>query len=1024
MSPMSDNTKQGMNDKTYWRSLSEKSGGSAWEEHAGREFPPQADELEVDGVSRRGFLGLMGASAALAGVGEGCIRKPAQYILPYTQRPEMLVPGEARHYASSLSVGGDVIGVIVTSTDGRPTKIEGNPAHPSSLGATTAFAQGSILDLYDGGRARLATINGRAASLSDALEAAASTTPGAGTAVLVNNLDSPSLNAKLADLARNGAAIYAHGADLRPSQRDALIALTGEAPTVYADLAKAKVMVTLSADPLHSGPHSIAHARGYAQGRAEGRKPEMNRHYAIESHFTITGMNCDDRLQLPPSQVSLFAKALAKHIAAATDAPGGLIIGSASVDSPSDRFAKWVEVVGNELLANRGTSAVFAGETQPAWVHGLVAWINRALENSGETIFYTRRSDHPETGTLAELQAAVSAGRVQNLIVVDGNPVYDAPVDVEFGALMERVTNTVHASYSVNETSVKAKVHIPLSHPLETWGDWTGATGDSSIQQPLVEPLFESVSPLELLASLTGDEPNGYDLVRAHWQTASRGPNFDNRWADWLHSGVVGNSESARPLTWSWGTALSTMVGADVPGAPTSTSLEVVFALDNTIYDGRFAANPWLQELPDSVSKLTWDNAALVGPATARALNIGFDVAADGTDMLRMQEALETESDVPIAQYGRLDAELATITVGGRAIEIPIMVVPGVAENTLLLPLGYGRTVAGLAGLGAGFNTYTVRAADALSYATGVTFAKAGGTYRLASTQDHNALEGRAIYREGTADRYAEEPDFVDSYAIMDASKLNSLWDEPNERGGQQWGMAIDLTTCIGCNACTIACQAENNISVVGKERVLEGREMHWIRLDRYFSGPSENPEVAVQPVACMHCENAPCEQVCPVAATVHGPQGTNDMAYNRCIGTRYCANNCPYKVRRFNFFNFSRENDDRNDLYRLQKNPNVTVRFRGVMEKCSYCIQRVSAATIAAKVNRPDGVIQDGAITPACGQACPAGAIVFGDINDENSRVSRRKADARNYGMLDWLNVHPRTTYIARITNPNPELA
>jgi molybdopterin-containing oxidoreductase family iron-sulfur binding subunit len=491
---------------------------------------------------------------------------------------------------------------------------------------------------------------------------------------------------------------------------------------------------------------------------------------------------------------------------------------------------------------------------------------------------------------------------------------------------------------------------------------------------------------------------------------------------------------------------------------PTGSVLEVVFGLDNKVYDGRYANNAWLQELPDPISKITWDNAALMNPVTARALGVRFTSAAEATDGDRHEE----DSNIPSTLEGGLSVDMITVTVGGRSIELPAFVVPGVAENVIAIPLGYGRGF-GTVARGAGFRAEAIRSSENPWFAQDVTVARASGTYAIATTQDHGSMEGRPLFREATWTEYQQNHDFVQEPELMPSSKLFSLWDvehlapaddhgaHGDDHGGghgddhgdghgtaaagrqpgdqywetdpHQWGMSIDLSTCIGCNACTAACNAENNISVVGKERVLEGREMHWIRLDRYFAGEPSNPEAKMQPVACMHCENAPCEQVCPVAATTHGPQGTNDMAYNRCIGTRYCANNCPYKVRRFNYFNFSRENDERNPLWRLQRNPDVTVRFRGVMEKCTYCVQRINGALINAKVNTPDGMVADGTIVTACEQACPTGAIVFGNIADPDSRVSKLRARDRQYALLSWVNSHPRTTYLAKISNPNPEL-
>ena len=540
-------------------------------------------------------------------------------------------------------------------------------------------------------------------------------------------------------------------------------------------------------------------------------------------------------------------------------------------------------------------------------MHALGHLLNSALGNVGKGVVYREAADTP---TLEPLSALASA-QLDALVILGGNPLHEAPGDVDVAALFGGIGKTVHLAFRANETTAACDVHVPMAHPLESWGDWRAANGVESIQQPLIEPLFPSVSAIELVSAMQGGSADGRELVRGFRSQGMNPARFDAMWDGWLHEGGVALDPQSTTPAFQWGALASAMTPSG--DAPTSSALEIIFALDNKLYDGRFANLPWLQELPDPVTKLTWDNAALIGPHTARSLGVPFDVAFEGAnDILRAAEAEASESDVPVTPQGQLSATMVTVTVNGRSVSVPAMVVPGVAENCVVLPLGYGHTM-GIAANGPGFHVEPLRDSGAMHFASG-SLSLESDTYVLATTQDHNAVEGRAIYREATATEYAENPEFVEGYEIMAPQKLRSLWDhgetgemywESNEQyGRQQWGMSIDLTTCTSCNACAIACQAENNISVVGKERVLEGREMHWIRLDRYFAGSASNPQVAVQPVACMHCENAPCEQVCPVAATVHGPEGTNDMAYNRCIGTRYCANNCPYKVRRFNFFN------------------------------------------------------------------------------------------------------------------------
>jgi molybdopterin-containing oxidoreductase family iron-sulfur binding subunit len=625
----------------------------------------------------------------------------------------------------------------------------------------------------------------------------------------------------------------------------------------------------------------------------------------------------------------------------------------------------------------------------------------------------------PQGGSLQELADAVTAGTISTVVILGGNPVYASGAMFDVAAMLEAADSTIHVGFHYDETGRACSTHLPEAHALESWGDLQSADGQTAIVQPVIEPLYPSISPIDVVAQMVGESGTTLELIQAFWRRRAGGPLFDAEWRRWLHEGVTNVvAPTARP-SFSW----SGLTGDSSP-MPSASSLEVTFVTDSKVYDGRYSNNSWLQELPDPISKLTWDNAALMNPLTARELGISFGNSAEPTDGDRYEEDL----NIPSTLRGDLVTEMVTVTVNGRSLDIPAFVVPGVAENTVAISLGYGREW-GTVSTGVGFDAYQI-ADDGEGYASGVSVVKAGGSYKLATTQDHGSMEGRPLIREATTEEYASNPEFATQTIfeggpeLMAAEDLHSLWEPPNVRDGQQWGMSIDLTTCIGCNACTAACNAENNISVVGKERVLEGREMHWIRLDRYFSGDPAAPDVHMQPVGCMHCENAPCEQVCPVAATVHGPEGTNDMAYNRCIGTRYCANNCPYKVRRFNFYNFSRENDHRNPLLRLQKNADVTVRFRGVMEKCSYCVQRINGAKIDAKVNSPDAHVADGAIVTACQQACPTGAIIFGDINDPSTRVSHAKALDRDYSLLSWVNSHPRTTYLARITNPNPELS
>lgn len=1014
-----------MSQKKYWRSLDQLADPKGHRARHQREFREGAETLEVTDVTRRGFMAIMGASAALA-TGAGCVRKPTQYILPYTNRPEDLIPGEPRFFASTLQFGQAQLGVLVESQDGRPTKVEGNPTHPASQGATNVWAQATVLDVYDPDRSRTPLSAGSVSTWSDAAAAfdaaiaAARTRQGQGLAFLVEESRSAAFAAALATVRSElpQANIYLHDLTGTANQRAALASAGLEGRDIQYDMETAKILVALDADFMGTEGDNVRNARGFANGRrVVSENDTMNRLYAVEPAFTVTGATADNRLQIPASQVGVFLVKLAASLGTkGVQMPASL--GNLPSAPANERLDRWADALADDLVANRSASALVVGNRQPAWVHGLGLALNQALGNVGTTVRVRRNAEPLAAAPASEFVQALGANAIQTLVIIGANPVYTAPADTNMRDALGRVEQTFHLGYHADETGRVATWHLPMSHALESWGDGISLDGTIAIQQPLIAPLFDSWSPLDLLSRVVsdraftradeadGDVRTGYSLLRRYWRSKQR-VGFETAWQTWLHEGVVDlplPSNEVPAAQWAW------LSGAiSLADAPTGTNYEVVFALDAKVLDGRFANNAWMQELPDPITKLTWDNAAMIGLDTARALNLPMTAAYDNPD-------------IPITEYGQMFAPMARISVGGRELTIPLMIVPGVSAGTIVLPLGYGREFAGSVCQGVGFDTYKLFAAATGWIAPGATITLAGGTYELATTQDHGSLEGRPILQEATLAAYREKPDFIQDNELMPEYKLRSLWEEPHPRDGQQWGMSIDLTTCIGCNACTIACQAENNISVVGKREILNGREMTWIRLDRYFSGDASNPEASMQPLACQHCENAPCEQVCPVAATVHGPEGTNDMAYNRCIGTRYCANNCPFKVRRFNFFNYAKREDDRNELLRMQRNPDVTVRFRGVMEKCSYCIQRVNEAKIRAKV-RGDGVVQDGAVTPACGQVCPTQAIVFGDINDPNSRVSQAKRRNRDYAILSWLNVHPRTTYLAKIRNPNPAL-
>jgi MoCo/4Fe-4S cofactor protein with predicted Tat translocation signal len=987
----------GTSGPQFWRSLEELADTEVFQEFLGREYSSQAEEWS-DPVGRRQFLRLMGASLALAGV-SGCAFQPSQTIVPYVRTPEQVVNGKPLFFASALTHEGYATGVLVESWQGRPTKIEGNPEHPASLGATDAFMQASILSLYDPDRLQVLTRNGRISTWDDFLTVVIATRrknldeKGQGLRILTETVTSPTLTAQMRALlaAYPKAKWYQYEPVGRDNAREGLKLAFGEDVEPVHHLAKADVIVSLDADFTTQGPGRLRDARQFASRREpDGPSGAMNRLYVIEPTPSCTGSLADHRLALSSHAIPLIAQAIAQGV------------GVKGVASPSSglkpEHTKFVAAVVNDLQAHKGTSLVMAGVGQPASVHALAAAINHALGNVGKTIdFVASLEADPASRTagLRELVADISGGRVGTLLIVGGNPVYDAPTDLDFASALDKVPTTIRLGQYEDETSTRCHWQIPEAHALEAWGDALAFDGTATIVQPLVAPLYGGKSAIELIAALTtGETKNGLDLVRSFWEAKRPGPGFDAFWRRTLRDGLVADS-AVKPKAVSLTLSSATIA----PVAPAPGLLEVIFRPDPTIWDGRFANNGWLQELPKPMSHLTWDNAALVSPATAKTLGVAVEEFTGKADQV-------------------------DLTLNGRTIRMPIWVVPGQADGTLTLHLGYGRTKAGRVGDGAGFNVYRLRTSDAPWSAVGVKVEKAGERYELATTQHHSNMEGRDLVRVGTIDEYHKTPHFAQEPDEHVKPEL-TLFEIPlpqlrRQEGheGNSWGMSINLNACNGCNACVIACQSENNIPVVGKEQVIRGREMHWLRIDRYYEGDADTPAIHHQPVPCMHCEKAPCELVCPVAATTHSAEGLNEMTYNRCVGTRYCGNNCPYKVRRFNFLQFS---DETTPSLKLMRNPDVTVRSRGVMEKCSYCVQRINAARIVAEgENRRVG---GNDVETACQSTCPTRAIVFGNLNDPAADVVKQKASPRNYALLAELNTRPRTTYLAKLTNPNPAL-
>ena len=1004
----------------FWRSLEEVAETPQFQDKLKHEFPAGADVF-TDPVGRRKFLSLMGASLALAGV-TGCTRQPRERIMPFAAEPPELIPGVARHFATAMPFGGVGEPVLVESHENRPTKVEGNPDHPMSGGKSGVFAQCSILDMYDPDRLPNPMQRGRASSWGSFRTelrrqmSLARGKDGAGLRILTPTVGSPTLAAKLQALVSDFP--QAKWVQWEPVNRDnaraGAAAAFGQDMSVRYDLSKAKVIVSLDADFLSTnGPGSVAMIRDFARGRKveNGNASGMNRLYVVEPNATATGSNADHRLRLKASQVADFAAALAGALGLSAGAAGEL----------PEKAQEWIAPLAGDLQANQGAAVVIPGEQQPAWVHAAAHAINGRLGAFGGPAVVTEPVVPAPTDQTADLKALVAemqAGSVETLLLLGVNPVYNAPADLNFAEALEKVPFRAQLASHHDETGELCHWQLPQSNYLEAWGDIRALDGTLTIQQPLIEPIFQSKSELELVSMVMGDERSGYLVLQEAYAElwGQSGSAFEATWRKVLHDGQLADSAlavSEPAVADGWAS------GVERPSA--GEGLELVIRPDSSIWDGRYNNNGWLQEMPRPISRLTWDNVAAFSPATAKQLTLR-------------------------------NGDVVTLGAAGNKVEAPVWILPGLADDVCVVTLGYGRELTGRVGTGVGFNAYKLQSTEALWSVAGLDLSKRGKTMELACVQDHGSMEGRHLVRIANAQEYSEHPDFaqqvghgaghgetylgrvseenglVKGDALFEPGKSQGLPETDvenplsvfpeNNYSGYAWGMAIDLNACVGCNACMAACNSENNIPVIGKEEVAMGREMHWIRIDRYFEGDEDDPAVVNQPLTCMQCENAPCEPVCPVGATVHSNEGLNDMVYNRCVGTRYCSNNCPYKVRRFNFLLYQ---DFATETLRMARNPDVTVRSRGVMEKCTYCVQRINTARIASE--KEGRQIEDGEIQTACQQVCPAEAIVFGDINDESSQVSKLKHDSRNYGLLEELNTQPRTSYLARVRNPNPEM-
>ena len=1032
----------------YWRGLEELSETEEFLGYLQREFPEQADSWD-DPSSRRQFLKLMAASLALAGL-SGCAFQPPERIVPYVKAPEELVPGKPLYFATSTTVAGDVIGLIAESHEGRPTKLEGNALHPASpaalapigdgdgasdgngvVGATDLFAQAEILSLYDPDRSQEILRNARPTTweiFQDAMldmredRTAEGGPGGTGFRILSGPITSPTLAAEIRGLLEGlpGAQWHQYEPVNRDNARDGALRAFGKDVQPLYRVERADRILALDADFLTFGPGHLVHARGYADRRDPEHPDGMNRLYAVESALTVTGSKADHRLPMAPSRVAAFALAVARALGVE-----GLPEAEGELPAAANR---WVAPLAEDLKGHGGTSLVIAGNGQPPVVHALAHAMNQTLGNAGATVDYIEPVA-AEAESLRSLVEDLEAGAVDFLVMIGVNPVFDAPADLGFReAMLESNPLRIQMGSHVDETAELCQWHIPQSHFLESWGDARAFDGTASLQQPLIAPIFGGKSAIELVAALRGSRnPDGRALLEAHWAAEFGGTDgevpdgFEARWRSCLHNGVVPDT-AFEPVEVALQGAAELAKAEDFGAAE---GIELAFAPDPTIFDGRYANNAWLQECPKPITKLTWDNALLVAPSL---------VDEDGGGALA----------------GLVSGDLVALTVGTTTLTLPIFIAPGQAEDAVTLHLGYGRRRAGRVGNGTGFNAYPLRTQANPWSASGIRLGKAGGSYELASTQLQRSIEGRDLIRQATLAEYEANNEFAHEgfhhTAKFDEAtpSLYPSYDYSADRGegwngwpGYAWGMTVDLNRCIGCAACVVACQSENNIPVVGKSEVKRGRVLHWMEVDRYFAVEAEgeqepdlgNPSVAFQPRFCMHCEKAPCEPVCPVGATLHDHEGLNNMVYNRCVGTRYCSNNCPYKVRHFNFLNYpeialkSSALPSGYPTLTLVHNPDVSVRVRGVMEKCTYCVQRIYEGKIQAELE--DRRVRDGEIVTACQGACPTRALTFGDLNDETSRVVAAKRSPRNYGMLaEELNTRPRTTYLARVTNPNPEIA
>lgn len=1083
---------------TYWRSLDQLEDAPQFRKWVDHEFPSGA-EVVTDSVSRRNFVKLMSASFLLAGLGMSGCRRPEEKIIPFAKQPHDYVHGRAKHFATAMPTRTGAIPLVVKQDDGRPTKIEGNSLHPDSNGGTNAAAQASILNLYDPDRAtRFAkdqTNSTRDLALEEiakiAADAAGPGKRGEGLHILAGHAGSPTRDRVRDNLLRKlpKAKWYEYEPVDHDIHRRAATQAFSLPVKPYYHLDKAERILTLDCDFIGSEEDSYVFIRQFAKGRKiDPGHPKMNRLYAVEALFTLTGAAADHRLRVPASSVHRVAAQIAAKVLtdssfakAEYNAVKEAVIGHSEAPGVDPL---WIAKCADDLKAHAGRCVIVAGQGQSEATHLIAMTLNIALGNIGKTVTLRKVSEN-KSGSIGDLTKALKGAGEKTLVILGGNPVYDAPADLEFGAAMAAAARIVRLGYYEDESTPKTGWNIPQAHYLESWGDALTSDGTLVPVQPLIAPLFDGMTEIELLARLAGEAVfSPYELTRAAFFEQS-GSRNENAWKKFLHDGFdsVGTGATVDRVRLNSRLVAESVRSAEKEGTVGPNLQEVIFYPDSKIDDGRYNNNGWLQETPDPITKLTWDNAILMSPATANALGLrnmkGF---TDGFHDKAFSEADSKVADFHdgehnITDKGEFHQEVISLKLGNRTISGPAWVVPGMADNVFGCALGYGRAGGaatsggtGRVGAGSGYNAYRLRTESSLKYGLGVKVDRTSQTVQLACTQEHGTIDGRSLIREANFDKFTDPStghgDFAKGMNMPHPPGMEDLpnhgiayknpLDELRKNATHSWGMAIDMNSCVGCNACVLACQSENNVPIVGKEQVTKGREMHWIRMDRYFSGDVHNPQMAHQIMVCQHCEAAPCENVCPVNATTHDDEGLNLMIYNRCVGTRYCSNNCPYKVRRFNYFDYHRRPldklyqtplnpwnrtdgewelkrwakdrskgsvaEDEWDLLKLAKNPEVTVRMRGVMEKCTYCIQRIEGAKIAQKVKAgasADIKVPDGTIKTACQQACPAEAIEFGNIDDPKSKVSVLKAQARDYEVLDYLKTKPRTTYLGRVRNP-----